>query len=155
MASRFGAVLAVIALSLLGGCSNEASPDAKSQIENPRTAKFKAISKANKAIGQELKKDAPSMEVIAANTKTLDGLAQQLPTWFTGTTGPETNMETEALPTIWQKPAEFKAAADKFSTATAALNAAAINGDLAQVKAAAAVAAPTCKNCHQTFRQKK
>jgi hypothetical protein len=45
-------VATVLALGIVTACSGGA-PTA----ENPRAAKFKAIGKANKAIGEELKKD--------------------------------------------------------------------------------------------------
>ena len=144
-----GSFAAVAALAVLAACSSGAS------VENPREAKFKAIAKANKAIGEELKKDAPSVEAIAANAGTLDGLAKELPHWFPGTTGPTPGMETEAKPEIWQKTAEFKAAGEKFASATAALRGAAATGDLARIKAASDAIGPTCKGCHNSFREKK
>lgn len=144
-----GSIAAAAALLAIAACSGGSS------VENPREAKFKAIAKANKAIGEELKKDAPSVEAIAANAKTLDGLAKELPGWFPGTAGPEAGMDSEAKPEIWQKPAEFKAAGEKFAAAAAALQAAAASGDLAQIKTASAAVGPTCKGCHDSFRAKK
>lgn len=142
--------VAVAALmAMMAACS--ADPAA----ENPRTAEFKAIAKANKAIGEELKKDAPSIEAIAPHAALLDSQAKKLPGWFTGTSGPEPGIETEARPEIWQKPAEFRAASDRFAAATAALQTAIASGDAAQVKAAAALVPPTCKGCHDPFRLKK
>ncbi|MCX8475946.1 MAG: cytochrome c [Sphingomonas sp.] len=148
MVRALGSIVAVAALTLVAACSGGSA-------ENPREAKFKAIAKANKAIGEELKKDAPSVELVAANAKTLDGLARELPGWFPGATGPEPGIETEAKPDIWQKPTEFKAAAAKFAAATGVLQAAAATGDVAQVKAAAAGVGPACKGCHDSFRLKK
>jgi cytochrome c556 len=144
-------VATIAALGLVSACSGGSPATA----ENPRTAKFKAIAKANKAIGEELKKAAPSMPAIMANAETLDVHARELPGWFPGTTGPEPGIETEARAAIWERPTEFKAAAHKFATATAALKSAAATGDLAQVRSAAAGIGPSCKSCHDSFRQKK
>jgi cytochrome c556 len=143
-------VATVLALGIVTACSGGA-PTA----ENPRTAKFKAIGKANKAIGEELKKDPPSMQVVAANADTLDAHAKALPSWFPGTTGPEPHIKTEALAAIWERPAEFKAKAATFAAATARLKAAAATGDVAQARAAADGVRPTCKGCHDSFRLKK
>jgi cytochrome c556 len=144
-------IAGLVALGMIAACSGGGS---EASVENPRTAKFKAIAKANKAIGEELKKDGPAIDTIATNARALDDLAKELPGWFPGTSGPEAGMKSEAKSEIWQKPAEFKAAADKFAAATALLQAAAASGDIAQVKAASAGVGPTCKGCHETFRAK-
>jgi cytochrome c556 len=143
-------VAAILALGMVSACSGAAPGK-----ENPRTAKFKEIGKANKAIGEELKKDAPSMQVVAANADTLDAHARELPSWFPGTTGPEPGIKSEALPAIWERPAEFKTRAATFAAATAELKAAAATGDVAKARAAADAVRPTCKGCHDTFRLKK
>lgn len=144
MALGMKSVVIVAIAALAAGCSTE--------TESPRHAKFEAIAKANKAIGDELKKDAPDLAAIKANAQTIDDSAKALPSWFPGTTGPEPGIKTDAKAEIWQKPAEFKAAAGKFADAAGALRAAADAGDLASVRTAAAALGPTCKGCHQQFR---
>jgi cytochrome c556 len=123
--------------------------------QSPRHDKFEAIGKATKALGAELKKDAPDLAVIKTNAESIDSSAKALPSWFPGTTGPEPDVKTEAKAEIWQKPAEFKAAAGKFAAAAAALKSAADAGDIAAVKTAAAALGPTCKGCHDSFRAKE
>ncbi len=140
-------LIAATALFAIAACSQQA--------ENPRTAKFKAIAKANKAISEAMKADAPALETVTAEAKTLDDLARDLPNWFPGTSGPESGIETEAKAEIWQKRAEFDAKAQKFIAATTALRTAAEAGDLAATKAAAEAVGPTCKGCHNDFRAKK
>jgi cytochrome c556 len=54
---------------------------------------------------------------------------------------------------IWQKPAEFKAANDKFLAAVKGFQAAAATNDLAKMQAAAGALGGTCKGCHDTFRK--
>jgi cytochrome c556 len=160
---RSGFFIGAMALAMgLAGCSGGQQGQEVQQEtqgveagENPREANFKAIAKANKAIGDELKKPSPALDVIASNAKDLDELAQALPSWFPGATGPEPGIETEALPAIWEKPAEFQETAEKFATATAALQAAVGTGSIEAVKAAAGAAAANCKACHTNFRQKK
>lgn len=135
---------ALAVLSLVAACST--------QPQSPRHDKFEAIGKASKAVGEELKKDSPDLAAIKSNAQTLDTSAKALPSWFPGTTGPEPGVKTDAKAEIWQKPAEFKAASDKFAAAAAALRAAADAGDLGAIKTAAAGLGPTCKGCHEKFR---
>ncbi len=140
-------LLAATALFAIAACSQQA--------ENPRSVQFKAIAKANKAIGEALKADAPDLAKVATEAKTLDDLARALPGWFPGTSGPEAGIETEAKAEIWQKRSEFDAKAQKFIAATGALRTAAEAGDLTATKAAAEAVGPTCKGCHTDFRAKK
>jgi len=63
--------------------------------------------------------------------------------------------ETTALPVIWEKPADFAAAMKKFQDAAAAMAVAAKTGDMGQVGAAMGPLGEACKNCHETFREKK
>lgn len=64
-----------------------------------------------------------------------------------------TGGKTEASPAIWEKPAEFKAATDKFIADTqAGLDAR--PADVDAFKAAFTKVAANCQSCHQQFRAK-
>lgn len=161
MKRLLGTIAVTASLALLSACSgggeetNSSGNGSAAATENSRSAKFKEIAKNNKIIGDELKKDAPSVTAIASNVEALDALAKDLPNWFPGTEGPEADIKTEAKAEIWQQPAEFKAAADKFASATGALQAAVASGDVTEVQKAAGEVGPTCKGCHDQFRAKK
>lgn len=135
------ALVGAALLGMLAGCG----------ADSAREANFKQISKAKKAIDDELKKPAPAIEAIQANAKLIDTLAPQVPGWFPAGSG----TGTEALPAIWEKPAEFSKAAADFATAAHALQAAATAGDVAQITTAATSLGGTCKACHSKFREKK
>lgn len=152
---RIGGAFALVLAATLAGCSSGSSDGNAARAENPREAKFKAIAKANKAITEELKKDAPSVETIRTNATTLAGLSGQVAGWFPAGTGPESGIDTEAKPAIWEQPAAFSTAAGNFDTAVKALNAAATGGDIATIRTASAAVGPTCKGCHDKFREKK
>jgi cytochrome c556 len=62
-------------------------------------------------------------------------------------------IKTDALPAIWEKPAEFKQAQDRFSSEVAKL--AQVAGDEAAVKAQFGAVGKSCGGCHETFRQKQ
>ena len=119
-----------------------------------RQANFKQISRANKAINDELKKSAPSIVVLRANAAALEKaslkVTQNLPKGsFVGST-----VKTEARSEILQKPAIYKSKAAEFQKAAKALRLAAAAGKLPQIKTAAAAMGPTCKGCHESFRAK-
>ena len=77
--------------------------------------------------------------------------ANQMPTLFPECS--KTGDDTTAALTIWQKPAEFKAAMAKFA---ADVKAAQDNTkDLDSFKASFATIGHDCGGCHQTFRVKK
>jgi len=63
--------------------------------------------------------------------------------------------ETEALPAVWEKPAEFAKAVKMFQDAAGALQAAAMSGDMAAVGMTFGNLGKSCKNCHENFREKK
>jgi len=63
--------------------------------------------------------------------------------------------ETEALPVIWEKPAEFSKAIKQFQEAAKGMAAAGTSGDMAAVGAALEPLGKACKNCHENFREKK
>ncbi len=121
-------------------------------VQAARQKHFKDIGHAFKAAREALKGPAPSIAVIQASAKTIDDLAPQLLTWFPAGSGE--GGKTEALPVIWQKPGEFKAASEKLATAAHAFDVAAMSGNAEAVKAAVPALGEACKNCHDTFRAK-
>jgi cytochrome c556 len=115
---------------------------------------FKAIGKAAKGLGDELKTSAPSMPKIQDYAKQIDALALQVPSWFPEGSGPESGQKTHAKAAIWRQPDEFKKDASAFVEAAHKLNAIASMGDIAGVKVQMAAVGQTCKTCHQAFREK-
>ena len=61
----------------------------------------------------------------------------------------------DAVPVIWQKPAEFKAQQDKFVAAVDKLNTVAQTGKLDDIKVAVGDVGANCKACHESFRVAK
>ena len=133
-------------------CASAAGP---TDAIKARQANFKQIAKANKAIQDELKKDAPSLQVVQANAKTIRGLAAKIPSLFPHGSGPEAGVETEARPIIWQQTPKFRQSASNLAGAARALGIAAGKNDLAATKAAAGSFGQNCKACHDVFREKK
>ena len=62
--------------------------------------------------------------------------------------------DTTLSSAVFDKPAQFKKAAESFETATAMLDSTAKGGDPDAIKAQFGKVAQNCKNCHQKFRNK-
>jgi cytochrome c556 len=86
--------------------------------------------------------------VTAATT--IHSTAQKIPSLFPA--GSNTG-DTNALPAIWEKNADFVAAAKKLEDASAAVLAKAQAGDEAGVKAAFPAVGQACGGCHTPFRK--
>ncbi|HET9630456.1 MAG TPA: cytochrome c [Novosphingobium sp.] len=128
---------------------------ATSPVYKLRHDNFEAMGRAMKGTFDEFKKATPSIPVIQANANALAAAAVKVKGHFPKGTGPRPGVKTEALPAIWERPADFAAAADRLVGATRGLQAAAATGDLARIQPAAGAVGGSCKNCHDTFRKPK
>jgi cytochrome c556 len=63
--------------------------------------------------------------------------------------------KSAALPAIWEKPAEFKQAAERFESEAAKLASVTKSGDEAAVKAQIGAVGKACGGCHDNFREKR
>ncbi len=143
---------AAVAVSLIAGAAYAQDPVAVAQARHDH---FKEIGHAMKAAGDETKKPAPSIAVLQASAKTIDSLAAQLPTWFPAGTGPDHAPKSHALPTVWEKPAEFKKDAADFAAAAHRFDVAAASGNVGAATAAMGPLGDACKQCHETFRARE
>jgi len=130
-----------------------ASPATKAAYA--RHANFEKMGGAFKALNDELKKGSPDKTVIATNSKTVAGLAGQLPTWFPRGSGVEARPMSEAKADIWRDAAGFTTAASNLQTQAAKLNQLAAAGDIDGVKVQLRQTGGACKGCHDKYRQEK
>jgi cytochrome c556 len=94
-------------------------------------------------------------DVVARNAAYLDVLNKMPWDGFAESTKDLKDVKTAALPAIWNEPAKFKEAQEKFQSAVSRLVAATKTGDEASIKSAIVeVGKGGCGNCHQNFRQK-
>lgn len=63
--------------------------------------------------------------------------------------------KSAALPAIWEKPAEFKKAAEHLESEAAKLAQLSKSGDEAAVKAQIGAVGKSCGGCHEHFREKQ
>lgn len=147
--------LCMMLASGLAACSGggDAAPAKEAPpIIKERQANFKAIGGAFKAVRGELNAGAPDFALIAAKANDINARAQQIPNHFPALTSVEEGYDTEALPAIWKKPEEFKAAAAKLADESAKLAQLAGGGNKEAVAAQAMAMGGACKGCHDQFR---
>lgn len=143
--------LAALGLAACGG----GQPDTpEGRIAHERHENFERIGDSFKSVMDELKQDAPDLTIIRAGAATINGLAPQVATWFPAGSGPDDGIKTDALQTVWTKPDHFKQAAVRFTDASATFSSLAQAGDLAAIGKGAQDLGGSCKNCHDTFREK-
>ena len=96
-----------------------------------------------------------SGDIVARNAGYLEVLSKMPWDGFAESTKDLKDVKTAALPAIWNEPAKFKDAQEKFQGAVSRLVAATKTGDETNIKAAILeVGKGGCGNCHQNFRQK-
>lgn len=154
MSARHVFVAASLSLALAacsgadgGDAATEAPPVIKERHDN-----FEAIGDGFKAVRGELEKDAPDFTLISAKASDINTRAMKIEGHFPAGTSVEDGYKTEALPSIWQKPEEFKAAAQKLIDESGKLMMVAGEGDKAATGAQAMAMGGACKGCHDKFR---
>ena len=166
---RIRIVLATASFALLAACGGEkaAEPDqagtdatAVASGDEPAVIKerqdnYEAIGDAFKAIRGQMESGSPDFAAIGNSAADINERAKRIPTYFPEGTGVDAGYDTEALATIWEKPAEFQTAAQNLVDASAELSGVAVTGDASAVGEAVKKLGGTCKACHDQFRVKK
>jgi cytochrome c556 len=151
----------LVSAVVLGGAAYSAlvaapaDPAAVQKVVDARVAHYKDIGKSAKAIHDELGQSQPNLASVQTNSRVIEALAKQLPTWFPAGTGQQPGVKSEALPVIWQQNALFRQRAAGLEGAAHAVTLAAASGNVAATQAAASNLGGACKACHETFREKK
>jgi cytochrome c556 len=142
-------VTASLVVGVAAGCASRSAKMGSGDVVADRQRLMKAVG-ANWADIQA-KAKANNIEAIAVNAETLAISAQHIPSLF-----PEGSLteKSKAKPEIWQKRAEFEAAAKNLETEAGKLRdaARAKNEQLTQ-QMVKDFGRQTCGNCHTPFRQ--
>ncbi|WP_395334921.1 cytochrome c [Novosphingobium sp. BL-8H] len=157
--------IAAAALFAVAGCKGpQTAPDSSTSasdspvdvgtIVKERKANFKDIGKSNKVAKAALESTPPDFATASSAAASIKEDAGKIVGFFPDGTGPDASSKTEALPVIWQKNGEFKAAADKLASAADELKTAADAKDLAATTKAMGDIGGACKGCHEQFRKK-
>ena len=141
------AAVAALGLSACGEAAKDTHPD---QLVTKRKALFKQFTKTLEPMGMVARgrKDYNPRE-FNINALELQKLANQPWALFTA----DSNYPpTLAKPAVWDKPAEFQGAQDKFQGTVKELVEASQGSDLERIKAAVNSVQNSCKTCHDQFR---
>lgn len=151
-----GSVFAVAFAAVLGmGVLASAQQRPPAEVIAAREQSMKSLGGEMKAIGDAAKAGSITKDDATTRARKMAELAKQMNGWFPPGSGPEAGVKTRALPAIWQKPADFQAAMDKFGQETAKLVAAAETGNATAIAAAHAEVGKSCGGCHNPFREKQ
>lgn len=143
-----------VVLSILGIAAPAgillAAASARDQ-QKARHDHYHELGDAFKTVRDQTRAGSPNLAKIKAAAQVINEASIDQGRWFPAGTGPQAG-KTRALPVIWEKPEEFKAAQKMFSDAAPKLLSAANAGDVAAVKSSYGDLGKACKNCHDTFR---
>lgn len=155
MKTRF-IVTAALAVLLSGGLALQVvAQDAATTLKNRQEA-MKGFGGNMKAINEFVEKGAGTPEDVAAKAGAIEEGSKQIVALFPAGTGMDDGVgKTAAKKEIWDKPDDFKAAADNMGMLAGKLKEAAATGDKQQIADAfGALGKNGCGGCHQTFRAK-
>lgn len=155
MKTRF-IVTAALAVLLSGGLTLQVvAQDAATTLKNRQEA-MKGFGGNMKAINEFVEKGAGTPADVEAKAEAIEQGSKKIVALFPAGTGMDDGVgKTGAKKEIWDKPDDFKAAAEKMGTLAEDLEEAAESGDKQSIADAfAALGKEGCGGCHQTFRAK-
>lgn len=143
----------ILALSLAAAVATPLLAEPATTVK-ARISAYRELGAAYKGVNDGLRGE-PQTVVVQQYARQIRNYAKAQYGWFPVGSGPQPGVKTLALPAIWAKPAQFKAAQDAFANQAAAFQKAASGGDAAAMRAEARKLGGTCKACHDQFRQPK
>jgi cytochrome c556 len=148
------AVLAttIVLIAIGSAAASEPAAPSAQEIVEARQSGFKKMGAAMKAIAEQLKTEAPDVAKISTAAQAVEAGTKAQPGWFPAGSGPESGLETDALPHIWQDTSKFTALSGQLATQSAHLTAAVAGKDLAAIRTQFKVLAEVCSTCHKSFR---
>lgn len=144
----------VLALTCLALASCGEAPDTHpGQPVTKRKQVFKQMLRSFEPMGMVVRgRESYSKEDFVSQAAELQKLSTQPWDYFTA----DSNYKpTRAKADVWQKPAEFKQAQQKFIDAAGQLSKTAQSGDLESIRRDYGKVEDSCKACHQQFRAAK
>jgi cytochrome c556 len=117
-----------------------------------RVAAYKQLGENFKAINDMLRGGAvqpPLMQRYAAQIRKMAKVQYQL---FPANSGPQPGVKTAALPDIWTRPKDFRAAQDNFARQAEIFQRVAMTSDATAIRTETRKLGGACKQCHDNFR---
>ena len=159
MSRQSGAWIAIAAAGVVTVTAGAAAfaADEPANVIKYRQAFMKANSAHITMISAVVKGEVSWTDELAGNAHALHGQSKNLLRLFPEGSGKgDTDVESVALPVIWERWGEFEAAATAFETESAKLVEAVESGDQAAIARQLGVLGKQgCGNCHETFREKQ
>lgn len=140
-----------IALGIVAPVGALIAAQSAQDLQKARHHHYHELGDAFKTVRDQARAGSPDLAKIKSAAQVISEASIDQGRWFPAGTGPEAG-KTRALPEIWKRPEDFKAAQKVFSDAAPKLLAAANAGDLSAVKSTYGDLGKACKNCHDTFR---
>jgi cytochrome c556 len=151
--SRHSWLAIFLALLAVGTAVASESNDASVQgVIETRRSGFKKMGAAMKSIATELKTDAPDVAKITAAAQAVTAGAKEQPHWFPAGSGPESGLDTDALPHIWKDTVKFSALSSQLGVEAGNFSAALGGKDVATLRTQFKVLSDVCATCHKSFR---
>lgn len=150
-------LFAALVVGVASGCGSKPAAAVDPEVEEKvrvRKEGFKEISSLYKKVGDALKKGQPLQgdANIQFAVQQIATYAAQEPEWFDPGTGPESGVETDALPEIWSDRPDFDQKAEAFLAEANKLIEVYGQGDDAAFAAQFKAVGVTCQNCHKKYR---
>ncbi len=147
--------IALVAFALgagtLGSLASAASPSVDETI-TARHAGFKKMWVAMKALGQQLRSDAPAKPIMTDAAATILAAAKAQGALFPAGSGPAPGVKTDALPAIWTDKAKFDGQMTTLVTESGKLVTVVGSGDIDAIRAQTKAVGGACGACHRQFR---
>lgn len=129
------------------------SAEEGAKVAHARHEGFESMGKAMKAMSDTLKSGNPDIAVIRASAAKINEMAPKVATWFPAGSGPDVAPKSEALPAIWEKPAEFQQAAARLVDEAGKFDKLVNEKGVAEAGAGMKALDGACKGCHEQFRK--
>lgn len=132
--------------------ASTALPSVSAQrVIDVRRKGFDTIGWASKAINDQLKTRSPDLNRIATAAATIDKWAPEIAKWFPAGSGPESRLDTKALPEIWTKRADFYALARQLVEQSQRVKSAVAARDIDAIRTHYNALRQTCSRCHRAY----
>ena len=142
----------VVLLAIGSAIASEGSAPSVQDVIMTRQSGFKKMGAAMKSIAEQLKTSAPDLAKMTAAAQIIGAGTKEQPTWFPPGSGPESGVETDALPYIWKDSSKFTALSGQLGIESGNLATAMAGNDVGAIRTQFKVLAEVCSSCHKSFR---
>jgi cytochrome c556 len=144
------AVVTVAGIAQTCASTAQSSASAQHVIETRRDG-FNTIGWASKAINDQLRTRTPDLNRIATAAATIDRWVPEIANWFPAGSGPESRLDTKALPEIWTKRTDFESLARQLVLESQRLKETAATQNVDAIRTQYSAVRQVCSRCHRAY----